>query len=928
MAALSVGFGIEVLRCVAAIGLAAELGFSAEGVRIDAGSMGVFTLSYPTLVDSEGQIVHAIVEKSIDEAQAQVRYEGGASARLVLDAEGVTIFLTNVPPDVRAFRMETLIDFGYAQGGTWRIGDAEETAFPATQPGSPFLYQGNAESFQLTNLEGASLALTVPQHAYQQLQDNREWGWKIFAWFFQTPLDPGAPSYRIAVTQVPPAVPRRVIVVDRFGQDAQAEYPAKVHTEDELRAGETVERAYNAGLTPPERDAYGGLPDSGTELGLTATGFFHVEQASGQWTLVDPAGNAFFMLGLCAFGPSDDYTTIEGREGIYEWLPPYEGEFHTAYHPDEYWSRRAFSFYVANVIRKQGSPFDLEVWRTRMVERVRPWGFNAAGAFSSGAETYRALRFPYVAHLPLQLPWTLDRPVQGLRGFFDPFDPVTVARIDELLAEHVAPAAEDPLLIGYYLENEQACEDIPRVIPQLTGDAPCKLELVSMLRGKYQTIQDLNAAWGLDAGSFEELVNRGLPVATQTAASDMQAYTERFLERYYSLLTRTFRKYDPNHLLLGNRWQPGTANDEILVRVAGEYMDVLSVNYYTYGLDRAFLERLHEWSGGRPILLSEWHYCSPSDTGLPGGGPEVSSQQERGLAYRHYVEQAAAMDFIVGCEWFTLIDQARTGRWFEGYTGENGNTGVISVTDMPWYGLLDQATQANSAVYEIRHGDRAPFEYVDPRFASGPRDTQMVHIPRAPGTMTIDGSREDWPDTPPSLIDFGGLVEGADAAGVEAVFRLCWDPEWLYLLADVADATPMRNEHRGPDLWRGDALEVFIGHEGLNVLGPLLFSDRQVLLSAGQADGEPQYHYVHAPRSQPCRLIVVPRAHGRGYTIEAAIAFEALGFGPQPGQELLFDLAVDDSEDGVNRTRQLMWNGSARNSGDRTHWGRAILAES
>lgn len=924
---IRIALWVGALGYLSPVCLAADLSFTNDGLQIDAGSMGVFTLTYPALVGEDGQTVHPAIEKSAEADRARVRYEGGASAELEIRAGEVTTRLSGVPESAHSVRMEMLIDFGYAQGGSWRIGDTGAMPFPQAQPELPFLHQGHAGEFELTNFEDRSLSLRVPENCYQELQDNREWGWKIFAWSLLMPCEPGDSVYTVGIAQSEPVDGARVIVVDQYGQDAQAEYPGKVHNDEDLRAGEEAERAFTEALSLPDLDPYGGLPGSGTELGLTATGFFHVEQVDGQWTLVDPVGNAYFLLGLCAFGPCDDYTTIEGRESIYEWLPPYEGEFQTAYHPQSYWSRRAFSFYLANVIRKEGQPFDVEAWRARMIERVRPWGFNAAGAFSSGAETYRAAGFPYVAHLPLQLPWALERPLEGLRGFFDPFDTITAARIDELFAEQVAPAADDPLIIGYYLENEQACEDIPRVIPQLTGDEPCKLELVAMLRERYQTIEDFNAAWGMDAKSFDELTGQGLPVATASAAADMRDYTERFLDRYYSLLTTTFRKYDTNHMLIGNRWQPGTANDETLVRVAGQYMDVISVNYYTYGLDVGFLERLYAWSGGRPMLLSEWHYCSPSDTGLPGGGPEVSSQRERGLAYRNYVEQAAAMGFIVGSEWFTLIDQARTGRFFQGYTGENGNTGVISVTDTPWFDFLEEAVRAHAATYEIRHRGREPFRYEDPKFAGRSGGTKTVHVPRAPGLMTIDGSRNDWPGTPPSLISQDRLVQGADAGGVEMAFRMCWDDQHLYLIADVADSTPMRNEHEGADLWQGDGLELFLGHEQVDDPGQLLFSDRQVLIGAGLANGEARTHVMRAPEAYDCEVTVVPAADGTGYTLEVAIPFSALGFEPQPGQKLLFDLAVNDSLDGVHRVRQLMWNGSARNSSDRTYWGRATLAE-
>ena len=53
-------------------------------------------------------------------------------------------------------------------------------------------------------------------------------------------------------------------------------------------------------------------------------------------------------------------------------------------------------------------------------------------------------------------------------------------------------------------------------------------------------------------------------------------------------------------MLIGNRWQPGTANDETLCRVAGRHMDVISINYYTAGVDRKFITRLYGWTGGKP----------------------------------------------------------------------------------------------------------------------------------------------------------------------------------------------------------------------------------------------------------------------------------------------------------------------------------------
>ena len=80
------------------------------------------------------------------------------------------------------------------------------------------------------------------------------------------------------------------------------------------------------------------------------------------------------------------------------------------------------------------------------------------------------------------------------------------------------------------------------------------------------------------------------------------------------------------------------------------------------------------------MFLSEFNYGSSKESGLTG---DNITQQARGLAYRNYIEQATTLPFIVGAEWFQLLDEASTGRWYQGYNGERGNCGLISVSDRP-----------------------------------------------------------------------------------------------------------------------------------------------------------------------------------------------------------------------------------------------------
>ena len=557
-----------------------------------------------------------------------------------------------------------------------------------------------------------------------------------------------------------------------------------------------------------------------------------------------------------------------------------------------------------------------------MIERVKKFGFNSIGAFSGASQAAREANFPYVSGLPLD-EWSGGiKRLPGIHEVWDPFDETIRAKVEANFAKSIAAKADDPLLIGYFLVNEPLYEDLPKVVPTLKGNHAIKRRLVQMLQEKYKTIEAFNAAWQANAKAFDELNDANLIVKTKAASEDMHDFSGLYFEAYFSLVHDTFRKYDKNHLLIGNRLQPGTANNEQLCRIMGKYVDVFSLNYYTNAVDKDYLTRLYNWAGGKPMMLSEFYWTAPTESGLVGGR-DVSNQQERGLAYRNYIEQSAALGFVVGIEWFTLVDQATTGRWFSGFNGERANSGLFSVADRPWKPMLNEMAKSNYGIYDVWLNDKAPFAWDDVRFSAKGGGTQTAQVPRATGPITIDGTNKNWPGVPPETISGKRLVMGSAAGELEGTFRLCWDDKNLYFMANVVDATPMQNEQTGGDLWNGDGAEIFIGAEKLGSSGPFLFSDRQILLSAGVREG--RSYIVNAPQQTPIESIVVPGGDGKSYTLQAAIPWAALAIEPKVGQQLMFDLAIDDGVTGKGRTRQLMWNGTDKNSSDRSHWGRIKL---
>jgi len=67
---------------------AAEMHFGDNGLDIDAGSLGKFTLTYPQLRNASQQPVHKLLEKHAAGKTATLQYDGGGGITLSLDEAG------------------------------------------------------------------------------------------------------------------------------------------------------------------------------------------------------------------------------------------------------------------------------------------------------------------------------------------------------------------------------------------------------------------------------------------------------------------------------------------------------------------------------------------------------------------------------------------------------------------------------------------------------------------------------------------------------------------------------------------------------------------------------------------------------------------------------------------------------------------------
>jgi len=478
-------------------------------------------------------------------------------------------------------------------------------------------------------------------------------------------------------------------VADRFGQRIRGDWPGKVYHVEEMitdleEEGEALDQAENmAG-----RDIYGGLI---SDKKYEATGYFRVEKimnnGTGQWWFITPEGNLFWSLGVTGVRYIDhgaDATLVEGREFLFEELPPAAGPTEGVYSgPDR------MSFYAWNVLRKYG---DFEAWRQRAYTRLKKWGLNTIGNWSHEI---------IVNDCPVPFTYSYRTGSEKFAiggGLSDYFHPGWRSRVDSVLS-HAAKYRDDPMLLGYFIDNEAGWGN-PRLLNRLPENSPGREAWIAILRDKYRSLEKLNGRWNTGYSSWEEIMNMTQEEigSDPSREEDYQIFEASFAEAYFSHISETLGKYDPNHLYLGCRFTRRLKPEHIL-QVAGQFCDVITVNVYALV---PLQEQMGDWHRytGRPILIGEHHLPLNTVRQVPPKYPTFS-EEERFMYYQDYVRTFAEMPFSLGTHWYQWADQQLTGR---PTNGENQIVGLVDVTDQPHRELIDAIRISSGQIYQWHLG--------------------------------------------------------------------------------------------------------------------------------------------------------------------------------------------------------------------------------
>ncbi|KEO72685.1 glycoside hydrolase family protein [Anditalea andensis] len=388
-----------------------------------------------------------------------------------------------------------------------------------------------------------------------------------------------------------------------------------------------------------------------------ATGFFRTECREGRWWIIDPEGNPFIHKGIAVF-----------RAGKSE---KQQAAMKAKYGNNEQWAKAESKMLRDNGFNGLGAWSDVD--QIRQLDHplvytviVSPMGNYKSDHIKKYGGAYK------------QAGWQNFR--FDLAMVFDPeFD-----RYIENAIQPIAQYADDKYMLGIYTDNELPWKNdaLDRHLKYLAKDEPGYIAARTWMderKGSESTLENIDD-------------------------EDRLAFSAFYFETYIKKVSAAVRKWAPNHLYLGCRFnqEKEELQNPAIFKVAGDYVDIISINHYRkWEPDQEIMENWVKWSG-KPFIITEW-YTKGEDSGLPnrtGAGWNVPTQEDRGKFYQNFVIELLKSRGNVGWHWFTYQDNDPLDLTTD-YSNRDSNKGIVDSQFNRYQPLMDKMKELNEHVYNL-----------------------------------------------------------------------------------------------------------------------------------------------------------------------------------------------------------------------------------
>jgi len=402
-------------------------------------------------------------------------------------------------------------------------------------------------------------------------------------------------------------------------------------------------------------DVYGGLMDE--SLKQEATGFFYTKKIGDRWWTIDPLGYPFYRTAV-----------VNVNAG--------------------YSSAQATKF-----LNKYGS---VKKWAQSATDRLRELGFNSTGNWSNidglsnvNDPLSQTQRWNIIANYMTQTKYELDRYGENshIREDILPvFDPGFLPSAMKSVETATKGYAGSSLVYGWFSDNEQPV-NIKTLDYSLKKDPTNPAYMYS-----YTT------AW-----TFMYMKTGNINVTRGDVTDELRnEYIAMVYDRYFSVAKLCRDKYVPRHQYIGCRFANDGVANEYVIRVAGQYCDVISYNWYgAWSAKPSTAENIQKWAG-KPFIITEW-YAKGMDvwekdnrfTNKDGAGFTVKNQADRAKFYQNFSLSLLECKGCVGFDWFEYMDNDPAT------TPDLSNKGMLDCNGEEYTELTSAMQEVNTQKYNL-----------------------------------------------------------------------------------------------------------------------------------------------------------------------------------------------------------------------------------
>ena len=201
------------------------------------------------------------------------------------------------------------------------------------------------------------------------------------------------------------------------------------------------------------------------------------------------------------------------------------------------------------------------------------------------------------------------------------------------------------------------------------------------------------------------------PLNKKLWLADQEEMSKAILENWHRINREVILKYDPNHLILGDKiFCHGKGHPDWVFETVGKYVDVLLIQDYEM-LKASHIEELkryHELSG-KPVLNGDASYAFTVEEQEASKGLQVESHAAVGEEYTLYLQGIMNLPFMLGWHNCGYLEQ-----WTGGKLDDTGKqqTGLFDPFGNPRMDALGPVKEANlQAIGWHKKAGQVEFEY-------------------------------------------------------------------------------------------------------------------------------------------------------------------------------------------------------------------------